>query len=350
MTLSGGRLTREDLRSIAEMEHDLAVWSDGESPLAHGVTLLRELTRSRSTCAYNLVERGTGFQVGFLHGDGVPEGKTRAMLDGVLRESKRRYGFFDPDRPEPSQRNRALTFAQLAARGSVPQDSSAIGRAKTVGVDMTEQLRILVCDGPALLSLVAVYRPEPWTLRERAILQRLVPALRRRLVLDRTLAAAPLAFAALDAAMEAIASAAFLVTEGGDVVQSNAAGRAAIGARSGDVRRALLEAIAASARGRESLTFQLTRVVTTGSPVHLLAVARAAATTRDLAVSAAARWGLSPRQANVLSWLVEGATNARIGAELGISERTVEVHVTAILARAQCLTRASLIVAVLRTH
>jgi DNA-binding NarL/FixJ family response regulator len=46
--------------------------------------------------------------------------------------------------------------------------------------------------------------------------------------------------------------------------------------------------------------------------------------------------------------VLEGASNARIGAELGIADRTVETHVTAILERAQVDSRAELIVAAMR--
>lgn len=44
-------------------------------------------------------------------------------------------------------------------------------------------------------------------------------------------------------------------------------------------------------------------------------------------------WGLSPREAEVLALVADGRTNAAIGAELFISEKTVSVHVTHILAK-----------------
>ena len=41
----------------------------------------------------------------------------------------------------------------------------------------------------------------------------------------------------------------------------------------------------------------------------------------------AERFGLTPREAEVLLWLAQGKTNAEIGAILGNAERTVKIHV-----------------------
>ena len=83
-----------------------------------------------------------------------------------------------------------------------------------------------------------------------------------------------------------------------------------------------------------------------GAPYHL-AIGSAPTEMGALSAAAAARWGLSSRQSGVLAWLVRGATNARIGAELGISDRTVESHVAAIFAKAQVATRSELTAQVL---
>jgi len=56
-----------------------------------------------------------------------------------------------------------------------------------------------------------------------------------------------------------------------------------------------------------------------------------------------ARWQLTPRQVEVLELLARGKSNSEIAAELEISERTVEVHLTAIFVRAQCKSRTELI-------
>ena len=63
---------------------------------------------------------------------------------------------------------------------------------------------------------------------------------------------------------------------------------------------------------------------------------------------AAARWRLTPRQRQVLALLADGQANKTIASRLGVQENTVEVHVSAILRRAQVDSRASLIASLLR--
>ncbi len=54
---------------------------------------------------------------------------------------------------------------------------------------------------------------------------------------------------------------------------------------------------------------------------------------------ASATWDLTRRQADVLLWLVRGLSNKEIAAELRCGERTVEVHVTALLRKARARSR-----------
>jgi DNA-binding CsgD family transcriptional regulator len=63
--------------------------------------------------------------------------------------------------------------------------------------------------------------------------------------------------------------------------------------------------------------------------------------------AAATRWSLTPRETEVASWIVRGATNQRIAAELGCAEHTVEVHVTRILAKSDLTSRAELVAKIL---
>lgn len=59
--------------------------------------------------------------------------------------------------------------------------------------------------------------------------------------------------------------------------------------------------------------------------------------------AARARWSLTPKQAQVLALLVEGECNKTIAEALDCAEATVELHVTAILAKARCARRAELV-------
>jgi DNA-binding CsgD family transcriptional regulator len=57
------------------------------------------------------------------------------------------------------------------------------------------------------------------------------------------------------------------------------------------------------------------------------------------------QWGLTARQREVLDCIRRGMTNKEISAELGCSYRTVELHVTAILQKSDCASRAQLVAA-----
>jgi len=57
---------------------------------------------------------------------------------------------------------------------------------------------------------------------------------------------------------------------------------------------------------------------------------------------ASERWSLTHRQIDVLGMLVEGHSNYAIMTALGISLRTVEVHVTALLRKGNCVSRSAL--------
>ncbi len=64
---------------------------------------------------------------------------------------------------------------------------------------------------------------------------------------------------------------------------------------------------------------------------------------RDRLACAVDAWGLTPGQARVLELLVRGASNLTIAELRGCAPRTVEVHVTAILDKSGCESRAQVI-------
>jgi DNA-binding NarL/FixJ family response regulator len=57
----------------------------------------------------------------------------------------------------------------------------------------------------------------------------------------------------------------------------------------------------------------------------------------------AARWGLTGREAEVLEHIIQGTSNKVIATRLGCAERTVEVHVTHVLSKAEVESRSALI-------
>jgi DNA-binding NarL/FixJ family response regulator len=64
--------------------------------------------------------------------------------------------------------------------------------------------------------------------------------------------------------------------------------------------------------------------------------------------SARLRWGLSQRESDVLVHLAEGDANKEIAAKLSCALRTVEAHVTSILQKAGCESRAQVVAHVWR--
>ena len=142
---------------------------------------------------------------------------------------------------------------------------------------------------------------------------------------------------ALVAALDQIASPAFIARDDGAIRYANVRGHAL---------------------RRESRTFEdeLRAALPMGSRVFRVTRLDARAPRWFLVVgeppprglSTLERLALTPRQQEVLALLVDGATNRTIAELLGISERTVEVHLTTIYQRAGVENRASLVSLVLR--
>lgn len=55
------------------------------------------------------------------------------------------------------------------------------------------------------------------------------------------------------------------------------------------------------------------------------------------------RWALTPRQSAVLELVAEGLPNRTVAERLACSEKTVELHVSALLTKARCVGRAQLV-------
>ena len=149
---------------------------------------------------------------------------------------------------------------------------------------------------------------------------------------------ARIAPAALDAALAALPAPAFLVRAPGTVLRANARGRALLAAEPERVLAALRDDTAHGPLAPVRYLLQGT--------AHFLAVlpdVEDQAARRAPALSA--RWGLTPRQTGVLALVAEGDTNRSIARRLGCSEKTVELHVSALLAKTRCASRSQLVAA-----
>jgi DNA-binding CsgD family transcriptional regulator len=146
---------------------------------------------------------------------------------------------------------------------------------------------------------------------------------------------ARIAPAALAAALEAIPSPTFVLRVPGTVLHANSRGRSLL---TGD-RERVLAALADGNPARGTVRFPVD-----SEPNHQLVVLR------DLGggigsrlPTVAQRWGLTPRQSAVLELVAQGESNRAVAGRLGCSEKTVELHVSALLAKTRCGSRSQLV-------
>ena len=300
---------------------------------------LRGLLDAR-TCAYDWEMVDGRLRVGAMRffGDSRSVDEVRAVID--RRSAAGTYsGLYDRVRPEPRQRNAVLALGDVERLVRVPRGSWRHNPTfAELGWDGFDQLRVLICEGGSLLAWVGGLRQHDFGAREKQILSRLVPSLRHRLGVERQLHRAALTASALAAALEAISAPAFVLDGAGHVLHRNAAGAVLV-----ETDAEVPEALRACARGLPS-PHARTRITAPGVRDHWLVIARAerGGDPARLAL-ATARWGLTAKQARVLSHVAQGHANKTVAARLGCADNTVELHVTALLARAEAESRAQLV-------
>jgi DNA-binding CsgD family transcriptional regulator len=343
------RLPTHTLAGVRAIESELGTLVDGGPPALAALSApLGELLEADRPMAMVFGPRGDGVRV--EQGYEAPRAAriTRAY-DAWLDGQRVGWTTYNPLRPEPDQRNVALDTARILRRMGV-RDRFDVPIARDffprVGLGSHDNLRVLVCDGPSLLAWVGAFRELAFGDLERRALQRLVPALKRRLLVERTLAMGESTTALLDALFDAIPSPAFVTDVAGAVLEVNASGRLWL-EREG---RAGVEGLRVAARGRGDPRFAVTPIAGRGVALRQLLVMRPGAepSGTSRAAAAAARWSLTRRQREVLTLLVDGLTTRTIAACLGVSERAVELCLTAMFEKAQVETRAELVARVWR--
>jgi DNA-binding NarL/FixJ family response regulator len=147
---------------------------------------------------------------------------------------------------------------------------------------------------------------------------------------------------ALATTMEAISRPAFLVDRFGNVLHANGAGAHRLEAARGETKAALRQAVRSCGRAGG---YSLTPVAATGSAPCFLLLAPAQNRQAARLGQASRCWGLTRRQTAVLGLVAQGDANRTIAHKLSCAERTVEMHVTALFAKANVENRAALLVA-----
>jgi DNA-binding NarL/FixJ family response regulator len=145
---------------------------------------------------------------------------------------------------------------------------------------------------------------------------------------------------AVEAALDAIDVAAALIGARGEMCDANAAARLLL-AGTTDVER--LKLVHEADGDRSGWTV---RRIDTGGGERSYLLLEKKGDRADGTAAAFDRWALTTRQRDVALRVIAGESNRTIGKAIGISERTVEVHVTAILEKAGVESRAALVAAV----
>jgi DNA-binding NarL/FixJ family response regulator len=150
--------------------------------------------------------------------------------------------------------------------------------------------------------------------------------------------------------LEAVPSAAFIVSAAGEVVRSNTAGASALRRQPRKTRERLEAALEGRTEGARVSALAARR-----DDEHALVVfelddlddAPPRSTRDDRVESVSNAWQLSQREREVLTQIVRGRTNKAISESLGCAVRTVELHVTRLLEKSGSSSRLDLAARVL---
>jgi DNA-binding CsgD family transcriptional regulator len=266
-----------------------------------------------------------------------------------LATAPRRFALYDPIRPEPDQRNRVLESVRHNDRTKPGMwIQSAIYREvfEPLGMHQHRQLRALLCEGPSLLGWFGALHRGPPPRRAARLLGEFVPALRRHLALRRQLRGAPVYEGALATTLEHIGARAVMLDRHGALLHANGAARAWLE----EDRRGARAILHAAITGTGPSGVEATPLASPGHPPSWLVLVRGTTGVDRIdqrCDAAASRWQATPRQREVLKLVARGLANTTIAAALRISERAVELHVTALLDRAGVDGRAALVALVL---
>jgi DNA-binding CsgD family transcriptional regulator len=279
-------------------------------------------------------------------------------FDRHLRDSTGVWSFYDPNRVEAAQRNRpviggthrAVTEGQVsspvAGRLSLAereQRAAVLGRARAGfeqwGTFDAETMRLLACDGPRMVCWIGAFQHERFDRSQASLFRALARPLQRRFALEERLGAGGAPAALLPALLEEIAGAAYLLDAKHRVVAMNSSGSTSLAKD-----RERPQRLRQSALGGTRPDVVLVDLASRGVPGHSLLIERSVpAPVRELAVALQGRYGLTPREVDVLVQLGRGMTNRAIGVAIGCGERTVETHVRRILEKTDRASRSELV-------
>jgi DNA-binding CsgD family transcriptional regulator len=266
------------------------------------------------------------------------DGFESAFINSINRASC--HGALDWRRPPIEQRNRPVylpvlhRITKLSSRGlrqlgldraSWERLSAGITRVHALhcryGIDAHRQFRTIICDGPVALGWVGIASEAEVPRSARVGFTQLIPAIQWRMTTERRLRIGEILSASLEAMLEHYSGAALVRSRSGLVLQANQA--------------------AATKLDLGALDLTQLDSVRLGDGLGELLLERTAHAAPDLK-KISLRWNLTPRQGEVIKHVLDGYTNRTIATILGVSEATIEFHVTRIMDRAGVHSRAGL--------
>lgn len=335
-------LSAQDSAAVARIRDLLERYRPSERPIAEQlIHELEPVIGSEWTLAMRPVYGELGWSLDFLYAT-----RDARRIRDFLSTAGRNWSPFLPVTP-PRLRNRALRTTVLRRRRLERAPSDDLRQtvefiASTPGYGLErDDLGLSVCDGEIVLGWIGSTRRAPFGERELRIVQLLAPAIRARLLLEHQLGQAAANRVLLEAALEAIPTAAFIVSSS-KVTYANATGRLLYDRETSSVVDRLRVSIRA---GGTKGPFAITSVESSGGRSLALAVLRpdrAGELTRRL-TAFAAQHRLTARQRDVLALLARGYGNKTIAERIGVAAGTVEEHVTRLLEKTGAESRAAVV-------
>ncbi len=329
-------------RRLEALAIELNTWREDQPPVLEYTTKeLREVMAMDAVAAHRLSPGADSWDVDFLHwaGQGGQDHARRSWEAGLELHAERPVGY-DPMSPDEWQRNRAIR-----PRARFPAVETFAVHTLLTELELlgTDEIRILVCDGPKILTWLGGWRQVAFRRRDIVTLEAILPSLQRRLIMERDLALSSLYLDGLRVALEAISGAAFVATRRGTVLLANEAAAPLLHG----APRGFNQAIAASIRGeppdKDYVQLRIQPIQAKGVPVHYLVLAVPATPARERrARELSNAWGLTPRESQVMALAVNGSSNKDIAIELRVGLRTVELHMSRVLAKSGCARRGEL--------
>lgn len=288
---------------------------------------LRHTLRAHNVAAYRPEPSEQGWDLALSCWVG-PDAAARSLAHQRFVQSspadEPTFAAYDPFIVQLNQQNRALDNKRLFAL-----EQSAEARHQrlyaALATNHTEQIRMLVCEGPRLLLWIGAMRDAPFLDEEVDLLQALAEPLRARLNTQRQLDGVQLHEPMVSAVLDALDQPALILTQRGKLEFLNRRAKDMLEQGEGAALFASLRKQVANKQQHPSFSLTPLR----GCPGYLLATyAREDTQVAHVVARARTRWQLSARTTAFLEQLARGLSNKEIAARLSCAEVTVEKQLT----------------------